>query len=198
MPTGYTFNIVEGISFKEYVLQCARAFGACITMKDEPFDEPIPEKFEESDYYKNKIEDLKKELSKLLKMSNKQLQKEIDRKYEEQIKNNKEQIKKHLELKEKYEKMLEKVRKWNPPTKDHTGLKRFMEEQILQSIEFDCDVSYYKGKSIIKLNVDQYRYENKKELEKDIDYYMKRWKDETKRVQERNNWIRQLRDSLEE
>ena len=34
MPTGYTYKIGEGASFKEFVMACARAFGACVEMRD--------------------------------------------------------------------------------------------------------------------------------------------------------------------
>jgi hypothetical protein len=35
MPTGYTDKIKDGISFEEFVLSCARQFGACISMRDD-------------------------------------------------------------------------------------------------------------------------------------------------------------------
>ncbi|KKK60691.1 hypothetical protein LCGC14_3021870, partial [marine sediment metagenome] len=31
MPTGYTACIKDGISFEKFVMQCARAMGACVT-----------------------------------------------------------------------------------------------------------------------------------------------------------------------
>ena len=38
MPTGYTLDLYNGkdITFEEFVLKCARAFGALIDMRDEP------------------------------------------------------------------------------------------------------------------------------------------------------------------
>ena len=38
MPTGYTADIKDGISFQTYALNCARAFGACVMLRDEPGD----------------------------------------------------------------------------------------------------------------------------------------------------------------
>lgn len=40
MPTGYTDAIKDGISFNQFILSCARAFGALITMRDEPSSVP--------------------------------------------------------------------------------------------------------------------------------------------------------------
>lgn len=36
MPTGYTADIKDGIDFKTYAMNCARAFGACVMLRDEP------------------------------------------------------------------------------------------------------------------------------------------------------------------
>ena len=52
MPTGYTATLVEhGQTFPEFAMQCAKAFGACITLRDEPFDAPIPTKFKASTWH---------------------------------------------------------------------------------------------------------------------------------------------------
>ena len=32
----------EGQDFKSFAMTCARAMGACVTIRDEPFDAPIP------------------------------------------------------------------------------------------------------------------------------------------------------------
>ncbi|MBO6267553.1 MAG: hypothetical protein J6N19_00245, partial [Clostridium sp.] len=71
MPTGYTCFIEDGkiTTAKGFLLLCARAFGACIEMRDEPLSEPIPEKFNGDDTYRLWLEDAKTELSKLKAMS---------------------------------------------------------------------------------------------------------------------------------
>lgn len=50
MPTGYTANVPDGITFEQFVWQCARGMGALVMMRDEPTGAPIPERFEPSDY----------------------------------------------------------------------------------------------------------------------------------------------------
>lgn len=62
MPTIYTSDIRDGISFKTFALNCARAFGACVEIRDEPGGgEKIPEAFKASDYHlKKAIEDCNK------------------------------------------------------------------------------------------------------------------------------------------
>ena len=56
MPTGYTAGVATGEikDFKTYALQCARAFGACIMLRDEPMSDEIPE-FKPSDHYEKSL-----------------------------------------------------------------------------------------------------------------------------------------------
>ena len=50
MPIGYTSKLHDGDQpFNEFIMSCARAFGALVTMRDDPNDAPIPE-FEVSEY----------------------------------------------------------------------------------------------------------------------------------------------------
>ena len=55
MPTGYTAKIADGQTFEEFILSCARAFGALVEMRDEPADAPIPEEFKPSAYHTTQI-----------------------------------------------------------------------------------------------------------------------------------------------
>lgn len=51
MPTGYTSYIGQGCDFKTFAMKCARAFGACIDMRDSSLDAQIPDSFEPSRYH---------------------------------------------------------------------------------------------------------------------------------------------------
>ena len=50
MPTGYTVALYEGkdVTFEDFVMGCSRAFGALISLRDEP-NAPIPEEFKVSE-----------------------------------------------------------------------------------------------------------------------------------------------------
>src|SRR5665213_2401224 len=65
MPTGYTSKLYEGKdqSFNEFVMRCARAFGALITMRDDPSDAPIPDEFTADSYYSERIATTTRELA---------------------------------------------------------------------------------------------------------------------------------------
>ena len=96
MPTGYTAVIEDGCTFKEYVMTCARAFGATISMREEPLSKEIPEKFEVSDYALNQLKAYRTQLALFQGMPKDQLeseflkerQKHYDEIRERSIKNN--------------------------------------------------------------------------------------------------------------
>lgn len=196
MPTGYTCDIQKGIGFNKFVLGCAKAFGACVTMRDDPHDTPIPEEFEPNTYDLEATEDAKKELKKFKKMSVKEANEAADKEYKSNIKEHNKTIKEKIELKKKCEDMLAKVQEWLPPTPDHVHFKDFMIEQISGSIDFDCDLTYYLEHKPTKLTGKEWLKQQIDRCEHDIEYHAKGHKEEVERVNQRNSWIKELRGSL--
>lgn len=194
MPTGYTESIEKGISFEKFALSCSRAFGALIHMRDESADAPLPKKINPHPYHQEELAKTVEKLKAVKKMTLPQIvsacKKEFtsDMEYYLKIKEEKKSLKK------KYDLMLNKARKWNPPTTDHEGLKKFMIEQITSSINSDCDFSYYKLPKI--QTPDQYLKKRIKALEDSIAYHKKEWEAEVSRAKERNEWLQSLLKSL--
>jgi hypothetical protein len=198
MPTGYTSEIYEGkeVSGKKFIMDCARAFGACIMMRDEPNNAEIPEEFKPSTYHKEQIERGKSELKKYQDMTIEEAQNFIDEEYETTIKNNKEQIKNKMDLRNRYLNTLSEVMEWQTPTEDHINLKEFAIKQLKESIDFDCGVSYY-NKEVVKYSPEEWLDIKINSCLRDIEYHTKENNAEIKRVTERNKWIKDLRNSLE-
>jgi len=198
MPTGYTASIAKGISFNEYALLCARAFGACVMMRDSPMDEEIPGEFKPSDYHKDRLEEAKKHLEKVKAMSLDECEAEAKLAYERVYKECKKSIKENEELKAKYESMLAKVEAYVPPTEEYVNFKKFMRDQIADSIRFDCSGDYYE-KRLTQLK--QMTGEEWRESEIDlhlssIEYEEEQHKEEIERCAGRTKWMRELRNSL--
>lgn len=189
MPTGYTYKIGEGISFEDFVLNCARAFGACFMQRDE--DSDIKPKLQKVDDHHLK------ELEKIKEYENPS--KETFLKYK---KSEKEEIQKDIkekkELLEKYKNMLRKVSRWIPPSKKHEGLKEFMKKQIQESIDFDCNLSYQIAslKENEKLTYEQFCKQQKDRYDRLFNYHSMEHENEISRTQERNEWIISLYNSL--
>jgi hypothetical protein len=195
MPTGYTAPIYEGkdITVKDYILRCARAFGATIHMRDESLDVEINE-VQPSTYHLDMIEKKKKELEKYQKMSVEEAQKIADEEYEKGVKQIEESVKKMEVLRERYTNILEEVKKWNPPTPEHVKLKEFAIEQLESSLHFDCHPIYRR---VSKWSGEEWLRNKIKQCTEDIEYHSKEWVEEIIRVEKINKWIRELKESFE-
>lgn len=191
MPTGYTAPIKDGIEFNEFVWNCARAFGALVEMRDDPMDAPIP-KFKPSDHHANSLKEANSDLVRFLKMTTADADKAALREYEESYKSFEKMNRESADLEDKYHAMLAKVQAWTPPTKEHDGMKKFMAEQIQESIEFDCHVhempEAMRGKEWLKLKIEK--------AKQDIAYHSNAHAKEMKRCNDRNEWVKALASSV--
>jgi hypothetical protein len=197
MPTGYTSEIYEGkeVTGKKFLMDCARVFGACIMMRDEPADAEIPESFQLSTYHKEQIDKAKDELKRFQSMSIEEIQNTIDKEYEETLRYNKEKIKEYVERRNRYLNTLADVISWTPPTKNHKELKEFAIQQLKDSMNFDCNISYYE-EEVVKQTPEEWLKTKIDKCLKDIDYHAKENQEEIERTDDRNKWIKELRDSL--
>ncbi len=199
MPTGYTSAIEDGISFRDFVLRCARGMGACIMQRDDPMDQP-PKMEVVSDYHKTELEKAEKRLTELKAMSDSDAQTKAEEDYKKEIESLEASIRKNNDLRDKYRSMLSKVEAWNPPTPDHVGFKKFMVDQITESIDFDCNHDYYseKLKKITPISAHEWRAAQIKKVLWDLDYHKNELSKEIERTADRNNWIARMYESLEE
>lgn len=194
MPTGYTAPIADGISFEQYALSCARAFGALVMMRDDPSDAPIPERFEPSDYNQKALERTHAELDRLLGLSADQIAEEAQKDFQEQRDAHSRRMQKAGDLRVKYEAMLSHVRAWESPTPDHDQYKAFMASQIVESMQWDCDTSHDEMPE--RQAPAAWIADRLSQLRKDLAYHEKAHREEVERTDKRNQWIKALRDSL--
>ena len=197
MPTGYTADIEKGITFNQYALSCARAFGACVTMRDDSSDTPIPEEFQPSDWNKKELAKAKAKLSSLNRTSVEESSQLAISEYETEMKRQEASIKKDRKLMAKYMAMLEAVNQWQPPTQEHIEFKTFMADQIERSLKFDGMEEYYNEHPPKLLSGEEWLTQKKAEAIRNIEYHTKEYQAEIDRVNIRNAWIKALRDSLE-
>lgn len=195
MPTGYTAELCEkGQSFEEFIWRCARAFGACIMMRDDPLDK-LPSLSPENDsFYAKEVQKYKNEVVRLGQMSDSELETlgletlktEIASYEESSLAHDLEQ----LRLRE----MLTKVEAWNPPTEDHTKLKEFMIEQIKTS---QSDYSYQD--SIVKLKAKTPKQRGMELLvhaREMVERYSEELRKEIERNKDRLSWLTALHESV--
>jgi hypothetical protein len=195
MPSGYTHKIGEGATFPEFAMDCARAFGACIMLRDEPGGgEKIPDSFDPSSYHAEALEKARADLDRVLAMSQDEIMHEAARDDSIRIGEHRRYAMERAELRAKYEAVLGEVRKWKPPTPDHDNLKSFMVQQITESIRFDCDLGATEEPKPVPPK--QWHEEKVARLRKDIAYHAKEYEAEVQRAKDRTAWVRALRDSL--
>lgn len=195
MPTGYTAKIPDGIDFRTYAMDCARAFGACIMLRDEPGGgEAIPDEFEPLDYNRKRIEEATAELSRVLAMTAEERDEAARSEYAVGVAAAARRKREVAATRAAYEAMLEQVRAWNPPTADHVGLREFMEQQIVDSIEFDCNEDPETESPL--LTGEEWARNRIECLRDDIALSQKRHAEEVERTAQRNAWIKALRAAL--
>jgi hypothetical protein len=201
MPTGYTSQIADDISFRKFALSCARNFGAAIALRDENSEVlPDPEnvKFNGGNYHENEFSQAIANKEKLLSLSQDELEKQYQDWREKTIIKAKNSIKERQELRAKYERMLSHVKNWFPPTKEHDNMKNFMIEQITSSIEWDCDEEFHL-KSIREAENSHrasYFWDKIEELDRSIKYHSERSGEDGNKDNQRSQWIKDLIDSL--
>lgn len=200
MPTGYTAIIGErdDLTFREFVLRCARAMGACIMQRDDPIDDiPI---FDEkpSDYHEKALAAAKAELERYATITIEAAKQEQDAELARTQRERRESVERSDTLRRKYNAMFAEVRRWTPPTPDHDGLKAFMQEQITESLKWDCSDRSYFLDAVVRLQVPVGEWIAAKiaAAKKDVAYHTREYAEEVERVNRRNEWKRQLVDSL--
>jgi hypothetical protein len=196
MPTGYTAAVQSGdvTEFKDFALSCARAFGALITMRDDPMDADIPDEFAPDPYYANALAEAKASLAKLNAMSEDEIVLEAQRSNDDALKSHADYLAEKAEARSRYEVMLAKVRKWEPPTHDHDGLKKFMIEQLLTSIDCDCSTTYLVEPK--PMTPTEWLNARREDLTRRIASSEKSHAEEAERCANRTVWVKALRASL--
>lgn len=196
MPTGYTAAIKDGLTFEQFAMNCARAFGACISLRDEPDGgEKIPERFEPSDYHQRALAKAQQELAGVEAL----LPDECEQRAAEEHRQNEElrlqRLREVEDLEQKYGEMLDAVNEWVPPSGDHRELREFMRDQIKQSAKFDCDTEFYT-RPTPQLTGAEWKKQRIDTLQGSIVYHEEGHAKEVERTNQRNEWIRLLRESL--
>ena len=194
MPQGYTTDIYEGknISFRDFALKCARAFGACIEQRDDDLnDKPKLVEKTNDNHSLRKINEAK--------LWKKPTKAEFDAYVKKQTAYCNKEIDEKNKLKASYLKMLDKAKAWTPPTEEHEGLKKFMIEQLTGSLDFDCSNHYYEQelKKLQHYTYKEYVKDMSDSNKRDIAYYTEQLKKENERVDNRNEWISALYKSLD-
>lgn len=196
MPTGYTADVQDGkiTTLDQFAWRCARAFGACVEMRDDPQTAKIPERFEpNTDYHDKEIAAALAEIARLNDMKPVESDAAAKAAYRVRAQANAEYAREKAEQKLRYQAMLKKVRAWMVD-KEIDGLRKFMIEQLESSIEFDCSDSGFEAPE--KLSGADWLDRSLVEARRELAYHKVARGKEIQRVAGRNAWLAQLRADL--
>lgn len=196
MPTGYTSFIEDGSidTAQDFLMLCARAFGACIEMRDEPLAKPIPTEFKPDTYYSEWVDMARNKLEKYQAMSIEEAERKCEIEYASEIERRTGYKKNAKDLLDRYNKILSGIESWEPPTEEHENLKKFAIEQIKMCLP---DPEYYDRQEAPKRkDAQKWLQEEIEFCKQQIENYTNKQEKENARVAENNKWLNELRDSL--
>lgn len=197
MPTGYTYKVVNGTltEFADFALECARAFGALLELRDDPAA-PIPTEIKPSTYAQERLDEATKEYLRLSSSTLEALSAEIAEEYAEEKARRAEYRAKGKETNERLDKMSAAVANWTPPTAAHTRLKEFMLYQLDISRETSCDEEADQFIEPVLPSAEEWLDKRLTRLKKQIKDYAGEQAWENTLAQSRTLWLQQLRASL--
>ncbi|MBI4918478.1 hypothetical protein HY837_01000 [archaeon] len=194
MPTGYTSIIEEkkDVTLEEFIKRCSHAF-----LRSDSIDEELPDEiFPSSDYHKVEYAKEKRKLKKALAMNLDEAEREAEIAYQTDRKYYEQALLEHQELKERYQGMLKQVKAWKPPTKRHQPLRKFMINQLEETIQHDCSNSWLTEPK--KISAAQYKRNLIIRTKDAIKYHKENWAEEVRKAKEANEWVQALKQNLNE
>lgn len=191
MPTGYTADVVDGkiTTLRDFALRCARGMGATIMMRDEPWDAPIPETFEpHTGYNQERLDAANALLAELEALTPEECEARARADFSERVAAHEKYEAERQAENDRVSAMLDKVRHW---TTEAEGIREFMIEQLQISL-----TSYFSP-APVALSGEEWLKATRLQALRDISYHEKGIADEIHRTAMRNQWLADLRRSLE-
>lgn len=194
MPTSYTAPVLAGeiTTVEQYALICARAMGACIMMRDDPLDVPIPERFEPSTkYYDGALAEAEAVIAEVSALTDAECETRSATEFQEKLADQLRYEKNEALGLARYKTLLDQVQKWDCRAE---GLKEFMMQQLVQSIGFDC--SAHAPPELKQFTGPEWRELTLLEASANADRARENIAKEIERTNGRNAWLSDLRASF--
>jgi hypothetical protein len=193
MPTGYTNLVAENddVTFAEFTWHCARAFGALIMMRDEPMDAPIPDEFTDDGFYDKLVAEGRAKLAELQSCSPEAAEALAKADYASAMSAHEREVERVAKTRARYERMLADVSGWEAAER-FGELKRFMIDQLKQSIQFDC----YTPTPPEKRSPAEWLAESIREVKRTLRHAEESAAKSAGVTSDRNGWLAALRASV--
>lgn len=194
MPTGYTAGVGDGkvVTFRDFALDCARAFGALVELRDSP-SAPIPDEFEVDPYPMRRLIEDRERLAELRAMTGEDADRAADAAYNEELAHYRRRQREQATTQARYEAMLDEALRWQPPSPDHVEMKNFMVKQLEESIRFDCG---YEPQAPTRMTAAEWLTSEIDRAERNAERHAEEHEKAVERAEGRSRWVKQLRESL--
>lgn len=199
MPTGYTADIAAGknTTFANFVWNCARNFGACAHVRDEPLSGVRPRPYVPGSYSQEALAEATRRLDELENMDSHEIAAARNADQDRTLAARAALQEETLLRKSRYDSMLDKVIAWEPPTPDHEKLKTFMLEQLLEGRRFDTETVDPFEVYPDHPGPDAWYEAARETLLREIAYCTSAVQEGLDRAKENNDWIDALANSLD-
>jgi hypothetical protein len=192
MPTGYTADVCDGkkTTLKEFALSCAHAF--LVEMREESLDAAIPDEVKIDSYHSKEQAKAAAELERLKKLSTKDARAEMEAEHAKSMDAYKRNVAEVSRTNNRLQGMLHKVLAWDPPTKDHENLKKFMISQLEISM-----YTYEPEPPVKESSAISWKNGKIHKAKSDIKYHSLQLATEEESARVRTEWIQALKKSLQ-
>lgn len=181
---------------ENFIKYWARMYGPLVHMRDAPFNAPLQLR-EYNTYAPAQVKKSKGKLEHYKNMTLEEAEAIVEKQYQEAIEYQKESFEEVQQLKEKYEALLSQVEGWNPPTDRHKEIKESAINDLKHALATDCVVLLPVRTKIEKEDPQEYIDSWVRTLENQIERYEEKIEEDKKYVDECNQWITDLLESLE-
>lgn len=199
MPTGYTAALVDDkkpVGTKQFAIQCLRAMGVAILMRDDLGDVQVPKRLDpDTNYNDRALVEANKELDRWLKtpladrVIQTQARKDLSIQAVEQ------QISRNAEENRRFHIALQDILGWNVDP-ELTGYKDFMLEQLRMSVNGGT----WAEDEIERINtkdIGTHLAEYEANLRRNVQYHANAILEEIERTEKRNAWLSMAWEAIE-
>lgn len=198
MPTSYTAPVADGTitDLRRFAMLCARAFGATISMRDDPMSAPIPMVIEPDGYYRRRHQQAVAEVLRLQRLSPMEAQREMQQEHSAAMARWRDSTWNDARQVVRYQTMIEHVDAWQPPSLEHENFKAFMLQQLRDSLKFDCGGRFRPMPRLQRWP--EWLRGAIAEAMDNINWQRKRREEDVQRAVNATSWLALLRVSLQE
>ena len=191
-----TASVDEYQEFKTFVLRCAVVFGPVVLNQDLGPDGTIPEVFNPSEFYLEHLADSQVALAAVEAWTledaaaHQTVQYGSEQQRQEVLAESRQAM---LKKKQEAEAMLALVEAWTPPTSEHQGLKRYMQDLLKKRI---VPMNFDTPPERPILPPEEYRAQVIQRHKDDLAEAERALAEELELCRQRTQWVQQLKTSL--